>query len=43
MLTLKEIAAEMGVTTQTITIWHRNGKLEGTRIDGRGACLLPCI
>jgi DNA invertase Pin-like site-specific DNA recombinase len=41
MLTLKEIAAEMGVTTQTITIWHRKGKLEGTRIDGRGACLYP--
>ena len=37
MLTLEEIAAELGVTTGTIKRWQRRGEITGRRIDGRGA------
>ena len=39
MLTLDEIAAQLGVTTQTIKIWQRRGHITGRRIDGRRAHL----
>jgi len=39
MLTLKEIAAQLGVTTQTLKIWQRRGHITGRRIDGRRAYL----
>jgi DNA invertase Pin-like site-specific DNA recombinase len=39
MLTLGEIAAEFGVTTQTIKVWQRKGDISARRIDGRGTCL----
>jgi DNA invertase Pin-like site-specific DNA recombinase len=35
MLTLEEIAAQLGVTAQTIKIWQRRGDITGRRIDGR--------
>jgi DNA invertase Pin-like site-specific DNA recombinase len=35
MLTLKETAAQFGVTTDTIKIWQRRGHITGRRIDGR--------
>jgi recombinase/recombinase-like zinc beta ribbon protein len=35
MLTLEEIAAQCGVTTDTIKIWQRRGHITGRRIDGR--------
>ena len=35
MLTLEEIAAQFGVTTDTIKIWQRRGHTTGRRIDGR--------
>ncbi|MGO9150623.1 MAG: recombinase family protein [Acidimicrobiales bacterium] len=35
MLTLGEIAAELGVCTQTIKVWQRRGDITGRRIDGR--------
>ena len=39
MLTLEEIAAQFGVTTQTIKVWQRRGHITGRRIDGRRAHL----
>ena len=39
MLTLDEIAAQFGVSTQTIKIWQRRGHITGRRIDGRRAHL----
>jgi hypothetical protein len=39
MLTLDEIAAQLGVTAQTIKIWQRRGHITGRRIDGRRAHL----
>jgi hypothetical protein len=39
MLTLDEIAGELGVTTQTIKIWQRRGLITGRRVDGRRAHL----
>jgi hypothetical protein len=35
MLTLEEIATQLGVTSQTIKVWHRRGQITGRRIDGR--------
>jgi DNA invertase Pin-like site-specific DNA recombinase len=35
MLTLKEIAAQLGVTTQTIKVWQRRGDITSRRIDLR--------
>ncbi len=35
MPTLHEIAAQLGVTAQTIKIWQRRGHITGRRIDGR--------
>jgi DNA invertase Pin-like site-specific DNA recombinase len=37
MLTLEEIAQQLGVTTQTIKVWQRRGHISGRRIDGRRA------
>jgi hypothetical protein len=39
MLTLQEIAAELGVTPATIKKWQRRGHIMGRRIDGRRECL----
>ena len=39
MLTLDEIAAQFGVTTQTVKVWQRRGQITGRRIDGRRAHL----
>jgi DNA invertase Pin-like site-specific DNA recombinase len=39
MLTLDEIAAQFGVTTQTVKLWQRRGDITGRRIDGRRAHL----
>ncbi|MDA8315526.1 MAG: zinc ribbon domain-containing protein, partial [Actinomycetota bacterium] len=39
MLTLEEIAAQLGVSTQTIKIWQRRGDISGRRTDGRRECL----
>jgi DNA invertase Pin-like site-specific DNA recombinase len=35
MLTLEEIAAQLGVTAQTIKVWQRRGDITGRRIDLR--------
>jgi len=35
MLTLEEIAAQLGVSAQTVKIWQRRGQITGRRIDGR--------
>jgi DNA invertase Pin-like site-specific DNA recombinase len=35
MLTVEEIAAQLGVTAQTIKVWQRRGDITGQRIDGR--------
>ncbi|MGH9186336.1 MAG: MerR family transcriptional regulator, partial [Acidimicrobiales bacterium] len=35
MLSAVEIAAELGVTPPTITIWQRRGAFTGRRVDGR--------
>jgi len=35
MLTLEEIAAQLGVSTQTIKVWQRRGDITGRRIDAR--------
>lgn len=35
MLTVEEMAAHFGVTTQTIKTWHRRKQLTGRRVDGR--------
>ena len=37
MLTLDEIAAQLGVTAQTIKVWQHRGLITGRRIDGRRA------
>jgi DNA invertase Pin-like site-specific DNA recombinase len=39
MLTLEEIAAELGVSTGTIKRWQCQGQITGRRIDGRRAHL----
>ena len=39
MLTLDEIADQLGVTAQTIKVWQRRGHITGRRIDGRRAHL----
>jgi DNA invertase Pin-like site-specific DNA recombinase len=39
MLTLEELAAQFGVTTQTVKVWQRRGDITGRRIDGRRAHL----
>jgi DNA invertase Pin-like site-specific DNA recombinase len=39
MLTLDQIAEQLGVTTQTIKTWQRRGHITGRRIDGRRAHL----
>jgi DNA invertase Pin-like site-specific DNA recombinase len=39
MLTLDEIAHELGVSTQTVKVWQRRGQITGQRIDGRRAHL----
>ena len=39
MLTLDEIAAQFGVSTQTVKTWQRRGHITGRRIDGRRAHL----
>jgi hypothetical protein len=39
MLTLDEVAAQFGVTTDTVKIWQRRGHITGRRIDGRRAHL----
>jgi hypothetical protein len=39
MLTVHEIAAELGVTPATIKKWQRRGHIMGRRIDGRRECL----
>ena len=39
MLTLEEIAAQLGVTAATVKIWQRHGDITGRRIDGRRAHL----
>lgn len=35
MLTVDEMAAQFGVTRQTVKIWQRRGQLTGRRVDGR--------
>jgi len=39
MLTLDEIAQQLGVSAQTVKIWQRRGQITGRRIDGRRAHL----
>ncbi len=39
MLTVDEMATELGVTTQTIKIWQRRGHLTARRVNGRRECL----
>jgi DNA invertase Pin-like site-specific DNA recombinase len=39
MLTLKEIAHQLGVSAQTIKVWQRRGQITGRRIDARRAHL----
>ncbi len=39
MLTVEEIALELGATTQTIKLWRRRGLLTGQRVDRRNAHL----
>jgi DNA invertase Pin-like site-specific DNA recombinase len=39
MLTLEEIAEQLGVSTQTLKVWQRRGHITGRRIDGRRAHL----
>ncbi|MGH9304479.1 MAG: MerR family transcriptional regulator [Acidimicrobiales bacterium] len=39
MLTVQEIAHDLGVTPHTIKIWQRRGDITGRRVDGRRECL----
>jgi DNA invertase Pin-like site-specific DNA recombinase len=39
LLTLDEIARQLGVSAQTIKVWQRRGQITGQRIDGRRAHL----
>lgn len=39
MVTADEIAAHMGVTTQTVWHWYRRGWITGTCYNNRGTCL----
>ena len=39
MLTLDEIAQQLGVSAQTVKVWQRRGQITGRRIDGRRAHL----
>jgi DNA invertase Pin-like site-specific DNA recombinase len=39
MLTLEEVADQLGVTAATVKIWQRRGDITGRRIDGRRAYL----
>jgi DNA invertase Pin-like site-specific DNA recombinase len=39
MLTLDEIATQLGVSAQTVKVWQRRGDITGRRIDGRRAHL----
>ena len=39
MLTLDEIAQQLGVSAQTVKVWQRRGRITGRRIDGRRAHL----
>jgi transposase-like protein len=39
LLTLEEIARQLGVSAQTIKVWQRRGQITGRRIDGRRAHL----
>lgn len=39
MLTLEEIATQLGVSAATVKIWQRRGDITGRRIDGRRAHL----
>jgi DNA invertase Pin-like site-specific DNA recombinase len=41
MLTLPEIAAQLGVATGTIKIWHHAGLLTGHPYNDKGQCLYP--
>ena len=49
MLTLREMAALLGITSQRVKIWHRNGVLRGHAYTDKNECLyehpgdnLPC-
>lgn len=39
MLTVEEIAADFGVTTQTIKRWQHSGDITARRVNGRRECL----
>jgi hypothetical protein len=41
MLTLAQIAAQLGVSTGTIKIWHHAGLLTGHPYNDKGQCLYP--
>ena len=41
MLTLAEIAAQLGASTGTIKIWHHAGLLTGYPYNDKGQCLYP--
>jgi DNA invertase Pin-like site-specific DNA recombinase len=41
MLTLTELAAQLGVATGTIKIWHHAGLLTGHPYNDKGQCLYP--
>ncbi|MDQ2814200.1 MAG: recombinase family protein [Actinomycetota bacterium] len=41
MLTLPELAAQLGVSTGTVKIWHHAGLLTGHPSNDKGQCLYP--